>query len=143
LVSPGAAFSSVNPKAPGLAKRLSSALKDVEAGGGRPLVSRLIRKITKTGDQAILLSQLLYWFGASNGKVRARVAWKGKLWVAKTYHEWETELGIPARTVRECVKFLVTKGLIAKLTKKSSKQRTLHTRPVLAAIMKAIAEGEA
>lgn len=76
-------------------------------------VPRLLRSITSNGDQAIILSQILYWFGtAKKGRTRAE-AWRNdELFVAKSHGELAIEVGMTARRVKACLAALRADGLI-------------------------------
>lgn len=124
---------------------LLGVLKDSAAEGGGPRVFAPIRRITKNGDRAILLSQILFWFGVGDrdGKIRARIKKKGKLWVAKFAKDWEQELGIPKQQVyRHFERLAEEDGFIETITAKFSGQNCLHVRPNFAAIMEAICKSD-
>lgn len=76
-------------------------------------VPRLARRITDNGDQAICLSQLLYWFDKSKkGTRRARCFKNGRYWVYKTHEEFGEETGLSAARVKVCLKALKDKNFI-------------------------------
>lgn len=84
-----------------------------EQGGGGIWVPRLVRKITENGDQAIVLSQTLYWF--DNGKLgrqRARTFRNGRYWFYKTHEEFGEEIGLTAARVKVCLNALKRLGFI-------------------------------
>lgn len=77
----------------------------------RPSVIRLVKgNVT----DAIILTQLFYWFGLNNDKVKDKttIIIDEEKYVAKSYNDWEKETGIPKSTVRNCVRRLKDKKLI-------------------------------
>ena len=89
-------------------------LTEPDFGGGCVLVPAPLRRITKTGDQALCLAQIIYWFrpASSNGKPRARIFKGGKRWLAKTHEQLGEEVGLSGRQVKACLSALRTLGLI-------------------------------
>lgn len=77
-------------------------------------VPRLLRRITRTGDQAIILAQILYWFDTSKKTRRPRAkAWRDdELFLAKSHKEFAIEVGMTARRVKDCLTSLRKQGLI-------------------------------
>lgn len=88
-------------------------LRDAKNGGGGTFVLREFRRVTGHGDDALMLSQIVYWFRrGKDGKKRAQIFQDGHYWVAKTAKEWERELGIPLRRIRRILVRLRTLGFI-------------------------------
>ena len=101
-----------------------------ESGRGATLVPRLFRKVVGDGDQAIVLSQIYYWFCLGrNNKVRVGVYVDGRPWLAKQHKELADELGMHERTVRNCVEQLVKNGLVFKCFKFFDGKKTTHLHP--------------
>jgi len=61
-----------------------------------------IRKAVKDTDDTVILSQLLYW------EARKSIMRNNRLWIIKNYSDLENETGIPASTIRKCIKKLST-----------------------------------
>lgn len=114
-------------------------LRDREGGGAGVFLPRLIRMITKQSDQALVLSQILYWHdNGSDGKTRARVRIDGETWLAKQHSEMADETGVPERQIRECLKWLKKAGYIKVRFKFFSGVKTCHMRPELTRILEVI-----
>jgi biotin operon repressor len=94
---------------------------------GFVLVPRLVRGITKNGDQAIVLSQILYWFDSDkSGRPRAQIWRRGRRWFFKSHAEFAQETGIKPRQVRACLQALQRKGFIEIGYFLANGQRTSH-----------------
>ncbi len=89
-------------------------LVDGKNGSGGTFVPKEFVRITGHSDDAILLSQVVYWFRKGrNGSQRARLGKVGDhRWVAKTAKGWEAELGIPVRKIRRSINRLRARGYI-------------------------------
>jgi hypothetical protein len=101
----------------------------------------VLRAITRTGDQAAWLRQMLYWFGDSNytNRPRASKVRDGKLWVYKTYEEIASELSITPRQAKHVVAGLVQLGYLESRRMKVGKHKTSnHYRPIGCAIHNAL-----
>lgn len=95
-------------------------------------VPKLIRAITKSGDDAMVLSQILYWHDyGKDGRPRARKLVAGKRYVYKTHAELGGELGIPAGRVKDSLKRLRQAGFIETKYKFAEGGRTSHIRPLI------------
>jgi hypothetical protein len=82
-------------------------------GGGGIWVPRLVRQITENGDQAIVLSQALYWFDDDRrGRQRANIFRNGRYWFYKTHEELGEETGLTAARVKACLGALKRLGFI-------------------------------
>ena len=102
-------------------------------------VPRLIRAITKSGDDALVLSQILYWFDrGKDGRPRARKFVGGERYVYKTHAALGSELGIPAGRVKDSLKRLRQAGFIDTKYKLAEGGRTSHIRPLIPNIAKAM-----
>lgn len=94
-------------------------------------------RLTGSFDGAVLLSQILYWFGNDgDGNPRARVSRDGELWIAKSGEAWAIELGAltpegePRRPlIRRTMKELEGAGLIFVKVWKFNGAPTTHVRP--------------
>src|SRR5207249_4428199 len=76
-------------------------------------VSCYVRMITKSGDQALVLAQILYWFdNGKKGTPRSTLRRNGKVWMAKTHQQLGEEVGLKSRQVKTCLSTLKTAGLI-------------------------------
>lgn len=112
---------------------------DSSAGGACVPVLRVIREITESGDDAIILSQLIYWFRrGSDGRRRVRVFHAGEYWVCKTAKEWEEDTGIPKRRVSRSLERLRRQGFIkteqAGFAGRKSLRHRLHPDLIMQAI---------
>ena len=78
------------------------------------MIPHWILKITKNWEERAVLAQLNYYFRISerDNKIRARVAWDGDLWVAKTHKEMAFETGLSRPQVKRAVDRLRRKRLI-------------------------------
>ena len=102
-------------------------------------VPRFVRRIVKNGDEAILLSQILYWFDIGKGKrPRAQAQWKGERFLAKTQKELGKEIGIMPRRVRDCLKSLQEQGFLRIEHHRFAGIRKSFIRPELSAVKKAV-----
>lgn len=107
-------------------------------------VARLVRKITKTGDQALVLSQIMYWFDHDrNNRPRARVMRAGKRWMYKTHAEMARETGMKPRQAGACLKWLCEQGMIEVQYWMADGKRTTHIRPIQAEIFKQLKVADA
>lgn len=109
----------------------------------RPLAVRpeLVR-LTGGFDTAVMLAQILYWFGEDKyGRCRASIVRDGEAWVAKSVHEWADELGAVRMNgqprddlIRGMIGRLERGGFIVKGLWKFDGAPTLHVRPVWEAL---------
>lgn len=95
---------------------------------GGVLVSWRLREIVNTGDAAIVLGQIMYWFDSSRGtgKTRSVIRRRGGLWIFKTHAELGRETGIKPRQVRDCLRFLTAKGLIERTYHRANGLQTTY-----------------
>ena len=102
----------------------------------------LLRGIVKSGDQAIVLSEILYWYAPGKDRQRRlRGARKqGKLWLAKSYKELGQETGLDERQVRQAVDALVEKGFVERGRYKFAGKTVCHLRVVGSEVQKALSE---
>jgi hypothetical protein len=99
----------------------------------------MVREIVDTGDQAMVLGQIMYWFDhGPNGKPRAGTLKKGKRWLFKSHAEFSIELGIPERRIRTCISHLKNRGLIELAYFRANGQRTTHIRLNVTAVYEAM-----
>ncbi len=102
-------------------------------------IPRLIRAITKSGDDALVLSQILYWFDhGKDGRPRARKFVEGERYVYKTHVELGGELGIPPGRIKDSLKRLRQAGFIETKYKLAKGGRTSHVRPLIPSIAAAM-----
>lgn len=101
---------------------------------------KLCRMITRTGDQAILLDRVLYWFSPSKkgGKLRAKVFKRGKRWMFKTDKDFAEETGMSPRQVRRSKKTLEADGYIECQIFRAYGHGVTHVRPRIHKISQAI-----
>lgn len=95
--------------------------------------SRLVYKIVgHNAPAAMILERIAYWHGTSakTGKVRLNVEHDGKLWLAKTYAEWEQECCVNASTARKALDRLEKLGLIETTIGKFSGNNCLFIRAI-------------
>ncbi len=104
-------------------------------------VSGKLRKICDSGDEALVLNQLVcYWFARdSENRTRAKITEARHRWVAKSCKEWADELVMTPKQARCCLTVLEKKGFIEVRTWRFRGHNTTHVRPLIAAI--AIATG--
>ena len=107
--------------------------------GMRSGVSAKLRKICGSGDEALILNQLVcYWFARDRENcTRARIIKARHRWVAKSHKEWADELGMTPKQARRCIKALGEKGLIEVRTWRFSGANTTHVRPLISQIARA------
>ena len=107
--------------------------------GMRSGVSAKLRKICSSGDEALILNQLVcYWFARDDENcIRARIIKARHRWVAKSHKEWADELGMTPKQARRCVEALRKKGLIEVRTWRFSGANTTHVRPLISKIARA------
>jgi hypothetical protein len=104
-------------------------------------VSWRLREIVASGDQAIVLGQILYWFDdGRDGKPRARIWRYGRLWFYKLHEEFALETGLKPRQVRACLNALEIKGFIVRAYFRADGQRTTHISLNLDAVYQAMVE---
>ena len=99
--------------------------------GVRGGVSPKLRKICDSGDEALILNQLVcYWFGRERkrNRIRARVLRDRHRWVAKSFKEWAAELGMTEKQARRCIAALAKKELIVVRTWRFQGHNTTHVR---------------
>lgn len=120
------------PHSPGIAK-LQGWL------GVRSGVSPKLRRICTSGDEALILNQLVcYWFArAYENRIRARIIKAHHRWVAKSCKEWSDELGMTPKQARRCIEALVNKGFIEVRTWRFEGKNTSHIRPLTSQIVRA------
>jgi hypothetical protein len=95
---------------------------------GGVFVSKRLRGIVNTGDAAIVLGQIMYWFDSSRttGRTRAGIYRHGRNWIFKTHAKLGRETGIKPRQVRDCLKFLTVKGFIERRYHRADGMRTTY-----------------
>jgi hypothetical protein len=102
--------------------------------------NRALRRICRTGDQALLLSQIvLYWFGrGEDGRLRARFQRKGQdgPWAVMTYPRWGHEIGVDEQQARRSIEALEKRGFIR--VDRARNKRGTAVQPCKAAILQAI-----
>ena len=104
-------------------------------------MSPKLRKICDSGDEALILNQLVcYWFGRERKKnrIRARVLRVRHRWVAKSFKEWAVELGMTEKQARRCVAALAGKELIVVRTWRFRGHNTTHVRLLVGKIAEAV-----
>jgi hypothetical protein len=102
-------------------------------------VSPLIRGITKTGDDALVLSQILYWHAhGKDNRPRARKMIGGVRYLYKTHVQLGRETGVPARRVKRSLKRLKKAGFIDVTFAKAEGVRMSHIRPIVPKIAEAV-----
>ena len=93
----------------------------------------VVKSVENLSD-AVLLAQVLYWFGKSTNPLskglRAKVRDKiGLPWLAKSHEDLAGETGLNPRTVRSSIQRLEAKGFIAVRYAKFGGLRVSHFRP--------------
>lgn len=110
-----------------------------EIGASTVAVRILLRPIVNSGDQAIVLSQLLYWYApGQDRRRRLRVYKHGKMWIAKSYKELGQETGLDERQVRQAVDALVNKKFVERGRYKFGGKTMCHLRVVGSEVQKAL-----
>jgi predicted ArsR family transcriptional regulator len=96
----------------------------------------MLRKLCDSGDEALILNQLVcYWFARDDKNcTRAQIRKAGHRWVAKSHNEWAEELGMTAKQARRCIEALAKKGFIEVRTWRYRGHNTTHVRPLTAEI---------
>ena len=95
----------------------------------------------KKAGPAWLLSQILWWFshrivGGENLGSRARIVRHGHLWIAKSPRQLRGETGLPVRSVRDYLDYLINERSFLAADKwvydrhRDRNQKTLHLRVV-------------
>ena len=100
---------------------------------GQVLCLSEIRRVVQNGDQAICLSQMLYWFCLGDDrKTRARLKKKGRaeVWMAKTVKEFAKEVGMRPRQARAALDWLTKKKFIEKSPSGFCGRKTTYWRIV-------------
>jgi DNA-binding transcriptional regulator PaaX len=88
-----------------------------------------LRRIVKTGDQCVALSQMCYWYGrGKDGQRRLRAHRNGKYWIAKTYLEFGEEIGLSERQARQAIGGLVDLGYVERRRYKYAGLTMCHLR---------------
>ena len=102
-------------------------------------VSWKLRRICSSGDEALILNQLVcYWFARDDENcTRARILKAHHRWVAKSHKEWANELGMTPKQARRCIAALVNKGLVEVRTWRFNGHNTTHVRPLTSEIARA------
>jgi len=120
---------------------VAGTMKDLrENDGGGIWVPRLVRKITENGDQAIVLSQTLYWFDNDRrGNQRAGTFRNGRYWFYKTHEEFGEEIGLSAARVKVCLNALKRLGFIEIDHFLAKGMRTTHVSLNLMTVREALA----
>jgi len=119
-------------------REVTRVFADQRENGGTFVPSN-IRRIVKNGDEAIVLSQILYSFDEGKGGLpRAQAQWEGRRFLAQTHEELGKEIGIERRRVRDCLASLKKQGFIRIEYHRFGKNRVSHIRPVLSAVVKAL-----
>lgn len=102
-------------------------------------VSSKLRRICSSGDEALILNQLIcYWFARDqDNRIRARVPKAGHRWAGKSHKEWADELGMTAKQARRCIEALAKKGFVEVKTWRFDGHNTTHVRPLISEIARA------
>lgn len=88
-----------------------------------------IRMLGGNGNDAILLSQILYWnMPSKEGQTKLRVRRDGEVWLAKAHKDWEGETGINEHTARKSIERLKKRGLIETRVMKFAGNPTVHIK---------------
>ena len=80
---------------------------------------------------AVMLSQLLYWYKpGTDGRSRLRVfkPQDGKMWIAKSWKEWQSECGMSRAQSRRCLDKLKTLGFVEMKVYRFKGTPTIHVR---------------
>lgn len=80
---------------------------------------------------AVMLSQLVYWYKpGKNGTSRLRVykPQDGKMWIAKSWQEWQAECGLSRAQSRRCLDKLKTLGFVEMKVYRFKGTPTIHVR---------------
>ena len=100
-----------------------------------------IRMLGGNGNDAILLSQILYWnMPSKEGQTKLRVRRDGELWLAKAHKDWEAETGINEHTARRSIERLKKEKLIATKVMRFGGNPTVHIRVVWEELEKRLKE---
>ena len=101
--------------------------------GVRGGVSPKLRRLCDSGDEALILNQLLcYWFTRDQqNRVRARVMKARHRWVAKSHRQWAEELDMTRKQVRRSLEALAKKGFVEVRTWRFNGANTTHIRPLV------------
>jgi hypothetical protein len=98
-----------------------------------------LRSIVNSGDQAVCICQLLFWYGTGrNHQRRLRKIRDGKFWIAKTYQAWGEETGLNERQARAAVDALVKLGYVERRQFIFYGTKMCHLRLVGVAIQQAL-----
>jgi hypothetical protein len=85
----------------------------ISLGTAVVLYRTALRRIVKSGDQAVCLSQFLFWYRpGKNHQRRLRVCREQKFWIAKTHKGLGEETGLTERQARAAVNALVKLGYV-------------------------------
>jgi hypothetical protein len=92
------------------------------------IVTRRLREIVNTGDAAIVLGQVMFWFDSSKDTGRTRaVIWRhDRSWIYKTHAQLGRETGVKPRQVAECLKYLERRGFIVREYHRANGLRTTY-----------------
>ena len=104
--------------------------------GVRSGVSPKLRGICGSGDEALILNQLVcYWFARDKrNRIRARITKSRSRWVAKSHKEWSDELGMTPKQVRRSIAALAKDGFVECRTWRFYGKNTTHLRPLVSNI---------
>lgn len=98
---------------------------------GGVMVHNEIRRIVKNGDQAIILSQIIYWMSpGASGSIRAKARFNEKRFVALTHEALGSQVGMSARRVKTCLGELKKVGLVEIEHHRWNGVRCSYIRPV-------------
>jgi hypothetical protein len=118
-------------------------MQNLRCDGGVFVPWRL-REITNSGDQAMVLAQVLYWFDLDReGQPRARVQRRGRRWFYKSHAEFSLEIGMSPRQIKTCLQALRERGFIEIDHFMANGQRTTHISLNLAAVYQAMCKKQA
>jgi hypothetical protein len=102
-------------------------------------VLAMVREIVSSGDEAMVLGQIMFWFDhGPNGQPRCGALKKGKRWLYKSHADFSVELGIPERRIRRCLDKLENAGFIERDYFRANGQRTTHIRLNVTAVYEAM-----
>jgi hypothetical protein len=78
---------------------------------------------------ALMLNQILFWYALTpEGKPKLRVFKDHMFWIAKSWRDWNDELGLSRKQVRRCLDVLQRTGLIETRLKMFNAAPTIHLR---------------
>lgn len=87
--------------------------------------------VGRNAPAALILNRILYWHGKSKaGKTRLQVESDGKLWLAKTYDDWEEECCVNASTARKAIDRIEKLGIVETKIGKFKNKNALFIRVI-------------